>query len=102
MPSAVTRASVQTPLRSSIVALSSMTGMGAADASGFSRLSVIVTPSSETTSMPSCSAMLTPSAVSTPSCIEHCMLSPSPFMFISAAPSAPMVRVSSMPMSASG
>ena len=102
MPSIVTCASAQTPLRSSIVALSSMTGMDAAEASGFSRLSVMVMPSSETTSMLSCSAKLTPSAVSTPSCIEHRMRSPSPFMCISAVPSAPIVMVRSMPMSASG
>ena len=102
MPCAVTRTSVQTPLKSSIVTLSLMNGKDASEASGFSRLNVMVTSSMENVRRPSCSVNATPSAMSVPSCMTQWMLSTSPFMFISAAPSAPMVRVISMPMSASG
>ena len=70
-PSIVTRTTVQTPLISSIVALSSMTGMGVPAASGFSRLSVMIAPSSESESTPSLSVKTIVPAASAPSCIAH-------------------------------
>ena len=100
-PPMLARTSVHTPLRSSIVALSSMTGTGAA-CSGFSRLSLMEESPSPSSSWPSCSVPVMLSTTSAPSYIAHWDVSTSPLMFISAVPSAPMVTVISMPMSASG
>ena len=101
-PSAETRLAVHTPLKLSSVAVSS-TGAGASAApSGFSRLISMAALPSENWSMPSCRVSVFAPSVSTPSRTAHWKRSTSPFMFISAAPSALMVRVSSMLMSASG
>ena len=48
-----------------------MTGMDAPAASGFSRLSVIIAPSSESESTPSLSVKTIVPATSAPSCIAH-------------------------------
>ena len=84
------------------MALSLMLGTAALEASGFSRLNAMVTSSMETVRSASCSVNDMPSAMSTPLCMVQWMLSTSPFVFISAAPFAPRVKVTSSPMSASG
>ena len=101
MPSVVTRTSVQTPMKSSIVAFSFMAETDTS-VSGFSRFILMSTPSSERTSSPSCSVPVIVSTTRAPSFIMHWATSTSPPMFISAVPSAPMVTVTSMPRSASG